>query len=102
MHLTYASRELERQCTDARYMQRKLGAPVAKALKLRIAELRHGTEMQDLLLGTGRWEELTGDRTGQWSARLTANWRLIVEPETRDELTVLTVVVIDITDYHRR
>lgn len=99
MQLVYATRELERQCTDARYMQRKLGAQVAKALKLRLAELRHGAEMQDLLLGTGRWEELTGDMGGQWSARLTANWRLIVRLEERD---VLTVNVIDITDYHRR
>lgn len=98
MQLVYATRELERQCTDARFMQRKLGAQVAKALKLRIAELRHGVEMQDLLLGTGRWEELTGDMAGQWSARLTANWRLIVRPEERD---VLTVIVIEITDYHR-
>lgn len=99
MQLAYATRELERQCTDERYMQRKLGAQVAKALKLRVAELRYSTDMQDLLLGTGRWEELTGDRAGQWSARLTANWRLIVSAEERD---VLTVTVVEITDYHRR
>jgi proteic killer suppression protein len=53
MHLDYATRELERQCTDERYMQRKLGAQVANALKLRITELRHATEMADLLIGTG-------------------------------------------------
>jgi proteic killer suppression protein len=99
MHVDYATRELERQCTEERYMQRKLGATIAKALRLRIAELRRATEMQDLLLGTGRWEELKGDRSGQWSARLTANWRLIVRPEKR---TVLTVIVIEIVDYHDR
>jgi len=99
MQLQYADRELERQCTDARYMQRKLGAQVAKALKLRVAELRYATEMQDLLLGTGRWEELSGDRSSQWSARLTANWRLIVEPDLGD--TVI-VTVVEIVDYHRR
>ncbi len=66
MQLDYATRELQRQCTDERYMQRRLGSQVAKALKLRIAELRHGTEMQDLLLGTGRWEE---PATGQASGR---------------------------------
>lgn len=98
MQLDYADRELERQCTDERYMQRKLGQQVAKALKLRIAELRYATEMQDLLLGAGRWEELSGDRRGQWSARLTANWRLIVQPDERD---VITVIVVEIVDYHR-
>lgn len=80
-------------------MQRKLGAQVAKTLKLRIFELRYATGMADLLAGTGRWEELSGDRAGQWSARLTANWRLIVQPRGREEITV---IVIEIVDYHRR
>lgn len=99
MRVDYADRELERICTDGRHMQRKLGAHVAKVLKLRIAQLRYATEMPDLLLGTGRWEELSGDRAGQWSARLTANWRLIVQPEERD---AITVIVVEIVDYHRR
>jgi toxin HigB-1 len=99
VHLDYVDRELERICTDERYMQRKLGAQIAKALKVRIAELRYVAEMLDLLLGTGRWEELSGDREGQWSARLTGNWRLIVEPEERE---AITVIVIEIVDYHRR
>lgn len=50
-------------------------------------------------LGTRRWEELSGDRRGQWAARLTANWRLIVRPEQRD---VVIVIVVEIVDYHRR
>jgi proteic killer suppression protein len=53
--------------------------------------------MADLLAGPGRWEELTGDRAGQWSARLTSNWRLIVQPEQRD---VITVIIVEIVDYH--
>jgi proteic killer suppression protein len=97
MQLKYASRELERICTNERYMKRRLGAQVAKALRLRIAELRYGSEMQDLLQGTGRWEELGGDRAGTWSARLTANWRLIVRPEQRD---IVAVTVLEIVDYH--
>lgn len=96
MKLRYRSRELERQCTESRYMQRKLGEQVAKALRLRIAELSRAREMTDLLLGTGRWEELQGDRSGQWSARLSKNWRLIVEPDGE----VIAVIIVDITDYH--
>jgi proteic killer suppression protein len=80
VELRYATSELERQCTDDRYMQRTLGAQIAKTLRLRIAELRFASQMTDLLLGVGRWEELRGDRAGQWSARLSANWRLIVAP----------------------
>lgn len=79
-------------------MQRRLGAEVAKALKLRLFELRATTDMPLLLQGRGRWEELRGDRSGQWSARLSANWRLIVEPDHGD----VTVLIVEIVDYHRK
>lgn len=78
-------------------MQKKLGADVAKKLQLRITELIRVEEMADLLLGTGKWEQLKGDRSGEWSARLTANWRLIVQPEEGDRVAVL---VVEIVDYH--
>ena len=96
MEIGYATRDLERLCTDERRMQKHLGVQVAKTLKLRIAELRYVQEMKDLLLGTGKWEELKADRAGQWSARLTANWRLIVEPASDS----ITVIIIEIIDYH--
>lgn len=80
-------------------MVRELGAQVAKALKLRVAELQRVREFPDLLAGTGRWEPLTADRSGQWSARLTANYRLIVEEE-RDGVAI--ALVVEITDYHRK
>ena len=97
MELKYASNELEHQCTDGRYMQRKLGAQRAKALKLRLDELRQVEELGDLLLIAGKWEELKEDRAGQWSGRLTANWRLIIEPDK----TFITIVLIrEIVDYH--
>ncbi|MEV8359889.1 type II toxin-antitoxin system RelE/ParE family toxin [Microbacterium sp. NPDC076895] len=96
MEIGYATRDLERLCTDERRMQKHLGAQVAKTLKLRIAELRYVQEMKDLLLGTGKWEELKADRAGQWSARLTANWRLIVEPASDS----ITIIIIEIIDYH--
>ena len=80
-------------------MVRELGAQVAKALKLRVAELQRVREFPDLLVGTGRWEPLTADRARQWSARLTANYRLIVEEE-RDGVAM--ALVVEITDYHRK
>lgn len=98
MRLSYADNRLERICTDERQMQKKLGANVAKKLKLRMAELVRVEEMQDLLVGTGKWEQLTGNRVGQWSAHLTANWRLIVEPAEGEQVTVL---VVEIVDYHK-
>ncbi len=78
-------------------MQRELGAQVAKALKLRITELIRVERITDLHHVTGRWEELAADRAGQWSARLSANWRLIVQP---DGIESVTVLVVEIVDYH--
>ena len=99
VEVRYSSKEIERICTQSSYMQKKLGAPTAKKLRLRIAELMSAITMDDLLLGAGRWERLHGDRQGQWSARLTANWRLIVEPL---EAEVIAVLVVEIVDYHRK
>lgn len=98
MELQYADGDLERVCTEQRLMQKRLGADVAKALQLRIFELRATIDLELLLRGRGRWEELRGDRVGQWSARLSANWRLIVEPKGDN----VTVLVVEIIDYHRR
>ncbi len=97
MELRYATRDIEKVCTDSRRMQKVLGVNVAKKLKLRIAELSYVADMADLLEGSGRWEELKADRVGQWSARLTGNWRLIVQPEPGD---LVTVLVVQIIDYH--
>jgi len=97
VELRYASNELERQCTDARHMQRRLGVERAKKLRLRIAELRRAVDFDDLLVMPGLWEMLSADRSGQWSGRLTRNWRLIVRPEVDDQVAVL---VVEIVDYH--
>lgn len=83
-------------------MQRELGAQVAKALRLRVTELIRVEHMTDLLHVTGRWEQLGADRAGQWSARLTANWRLIVHPDGPDSdiSLVVAVLAVEIVDYH--
>lgn len=99
MRVEFATKELERICTDERYMNRKLGAKVAKTLKVRIASLTRAQHTDDLLEDIGHWKPLTADRSGQWSARLTGNWRLIVQPDDA-ECTTVTVTVIAIEDYH--
>lgn len=96
MQLRYANKKLRRTCTEARYMQKELGADHAKALKLRLNELRIAHELQDLLLFGGKWEQLVGDRSGQWSARVSKNWRLIVQPESGNT----EVLIVELVDYH--
>lgn len=99
LEVRYGTARLERICTDERTMRKEVGADVAKALKKRLAELRSADTMNDVLLGTGRWETLQADPGRLWSARLTANWRLIVESEGPD---ATAAVVVRIDDPHRR
>ena len=94
--LEYADKYIERLCTDERFMKREIGAEAAGHLMKRMVELRSVTVVEDLLQGTGRWEELTGDRLGQWSARLGKNWRLIIEAMRGD----IQIIVVEVVDYH--
>jgi proteic killer suppression protein len=99
MRLGFASAEMRKVCTDQAQMKRRYDLKVVKTLRRRLQELVAAESMEDLLLGTGKWESLRGDRAGQWSARLSANWRLIVTPVSDMEVDVM---VVDIEDYHKR
>ena len=97
LELRYSSPRMERVCTDERVMRKEVGADVARALKRRLAELRSAATIEDVLHGPGRWETLQEDSGRLWSARLTANWRLIVETEGPG---AATAVVVRVEDYH--
>jgi plasmid maintenance system killer protein len=64
MILHFATKKLEKLCTNSRQMQAGVGMEVAKTLMRRIQELTVVTEMEDLRAGPGRWEEL-GQGSGQ-------------------------------------
>lgn len=102
MEVRYATKKLERQCTVERAMKKAFDMGVVKALKLRINELHSVESFADLFHTTGRWEQLSGNLAGEWSARLSANYRLIVEPigDGQDPTGLRIVEVQDIRDYH--
>ena len=55
------------------------------------------------LMSLGGWHRLTGNRDGQWSGRLTGNYRIIVEPVPGGMRVVAVeqaVKVLSIEDYH--
>lgn len=95
--IRYSGSRIERVCTDERFMVREYGSATAKVLRRRIAELRSAETMADVLDGPGRWEALTADRRGCWSARVSANWRLLVRADGPDSDVVL---VEGLEDYH--
>ena len=99
LDLRYSDSRIERICTDAGVMRREVGADVAKALKKRLAELRSASVIKEVLTGPGRWETLQEDPGRRWSARLSANWRLIVESDGPDAASAL---VLRLEDPHRK
>ena len=68
MKLSYATRDLERTCTDARRMQKSLGAERAKKLQLRLDDLRAAEKMAD------DDEEVDNLRTHQFRLLLDEGW----------------------------
>lgn len=100
MIVCYSSRQLEKECTDEREMKRKRG-PLAPKLRLRINALELANSLEELrtLDPLGKWHQLTANRAGNWASKLSANWRLVVE-EIGGEGSAVTVMVIEIEDYH--
>lgn len=89
---------------------RHFGPDAAKKLKLRLDDLDASLSMEDMRNLPGKWEELTGDRASQFSARLAGGLRLIVKPSKQpppakpdgglDWRAIDSVTVIEVVDYH--
>lgn len=96
VEVRYARAKLGKQLGTAAARQRAWNVDVSKAFARRHAEMRAADTLTELLLpAPGRWEEMKGDRAGDWSARLTRNYRLIVADDGPG-----AVVVLGIEDYH--
>ncbi|MHB1272875.1 MAG: hypothetical protein ACYCZD_08945 [Rhodanobacter sp.] len=73
MDIRFADRKLEKECNDARLLQRRHGERRAKLLQTRLAVLAAATCLADIgppYRGPMRCHELTGDRAGQLSIDL--------------------------------
>lgn len=101
MKLVYSSGKLEKLCMDEREMKRQR-SDIAPKLRLRIKALQMASSMTDLMTldPLGRWHELTGDRAGHWSGHLSRNWRIIVEELQEAQRVEVTVLVVELQDYH--
>lgn len=111
MNLTYSDKKLQKLCEDEREMIKRR-SDIAPRLRLRIAALRTGTTLEDVIRNDplGKWHRLTGDRLGQWAGKVSANERIVIEPML-DGVRIIDidrevvaqearVVGVDI-DYHR-
>jgi proteic killer suppression protein len=92
--------------------QRMFGRERWSKLKVRIALLETAPSLAHLRGAPGKWHPLGADRTGQWSARLDGNYRLIIVPDHEpmpllpdgglDAARVTKVKIVGVVDYHGR
>ena len=87
-------------------MKKEIGAELTKAVKKRYNQIVAFTSFSALQQsGIGKMESLEGDQKGAYSLRVSANYRLIVKPKTKD-LSVEslkncdTLTIEGVIDYH--
>ena len=112
MEFTFADGKLEGICSSERQMVRRFGAPMARRLGARLAELAAAATLADLrALPQTRAHELTRGRDEQISLDLAQPYRLVLqvanEPVPRlqqgglDWEAITSVVIIEVADTHR-
>lgn len=110
MEVTFADERLKKICESAAERKKRFGEPAAAKLKSRLDDLDAAQSMQDMRNLPGHWEELKGQRGGQFSCRLAGGLRLIVCPKRQppptkpdgglDWLALDQVTVLEVVDYH--
>jgi proteic killer suppression protein len=74
---------------------RRWGLEIQRAALRKLRMLNAATTLEDLrVLPGNRLEKLTGDRTGQWSIRVTSQWRLCFRWEDG------VAENVELVDYH--
>lgn len=108
MDIGFETPDLQELCEIERVAKRKLGAPCAKQLHNRLADIQAASVVTDLI--AGKPHPLERERTGQYSANLVGPVRLVFEPADKpipktiegktDWSKVTKVTVVYIGDYH--
>ncbi len=98
--------DLNDVCHSKNLMQKRIGFDLTRAVKKRYNEIRACASFYEILQnGIGKVEALSGNFKGLYSIRLSANFRLIIYPKSKD-LTKSslekcdTVIVKGVIDYH--
>jgi len=113
--VSYANPKIQKQCTaDIEEQKRILGKEIAGELNKRLSAIQAADTLADLpvLDQPGNYKELTRDRKGQMSCRVSDAERLIFRPAQQPPPTmkngnmdwrqVTDVELIKIVDYHKK
>ena len=87
-------------------MKKTIGADLTKSVKKRYNQIISFSSFSALQLsGIGKMESLEGDRKESYSLRVSANYRLIVKPKSKDRSAESlkkcdTLIIEGVIDYH--
>ena len=110
MKVEFVDARLKKSCEDKATRQRQYQKAAANKLATRLDDLAAAASMEIVRHLPGSWEELTGDRKGQFSCRLDKKLRLVIRPTTQpppakadgglDWAAVDAVTVLEVVNYH--
>ncbi len=108
MEIEYRSKHLRKICEEERIAKSELGAPCAKKLQTRFADMCAAQYVSELIAGDPH--PLKGERKGQFAVSLMDGKRLVFEPAHNpiplkedsgiDWSKVSRVRIMEILDYH--
>lgn len=81
MDISFRTKKLKEQCNQHKKLVTKYGPEAAKALMLRLDDLRAVEILADMRNLPGRCHELKGDRAGHLSIDLRGPYRLLFTPQ---------------------
>ena len=111
MEVSFATKSMQKWCSDEKAMRRRWGNKTARKLQQRLVELWAATTLHDIsCVPPARCHELKGNRKGQLSVDVDHPHRLIFKPDHKplprkadgglDWAEVTRVVVIEVADIH--
>lgn len=110
MKVEFLDARLKRSCEDKATRQRLYQKAASDKLASRLDDLSAAATMETMRQLPGNWEELTGDRKGQFSCRLDKKLRLVIRPTKQplpakpdgglDWAAIDAVTVLEVVNYH--
>lgn len=103
MKITYASSKVEKYFSDYNRMKQELPFEWVRTIKKHMDRLKAAECFGDFLkLGLGHPEQLEGYEQIRYSVRVSANVRLILEPNATQETVMICseIEIEGVSDYH--
>ncbi len=111
MEITFTDKKFEKLANDDRKLVKEFGKLRADKIKVRLAQLRYATTLEEVRHLPGNYHELTGNRKAQWACDLDQPYRLIFTPHENPIPVnehgqyvwkeIIGVEVIEVVNYHK-